>query len=99
MSRTPARTTRAAALLGAAMTAALLLSTGSATAQSYRDMSCGQLWYARNAIYASKGYCFETQRAIRVFGPACFPPYGRLSRTEQQNVDAIRTWERRKGCR
>ena len=99
MSATHASSTRAAALLGVAMTAALLLSTGGATAQSYRDMSCGQLWYARNAIYASKGYCFETQRAIRVFGRACFPPYGRLDRAEQRQVEAIRSWERRKGCR
>lgn len=87
------------AVLAAAVSAVLLLSTGAAVAQSYRGMSCGQLWYARNAIYASKGYCFETQRAIRVFGRACFPPYGRLNRAEQREVDAIRSWERRKGCR
>jgi hypothetical protein len=71
---------------------------GEAAAQSYRRMSCEDLWYARNAIYADKGYCFETQRAIRVFGEACFPPYGRLSPSERREVNEIQMWERRKGC-
>lgn len=90
---------RMTAVLAAAAAGVLLLSTGSAVAQSYRGMSCGQLWYARNAIYASKGYCFETQQAIRVLGRACFPPFGRLNRAEQREVETIRAWERRKGCR
>jgi len=71
---------------------------GEAAAQSYRDMTCGELWYARNQIYADEGYCFKTDDAIRVFGEACFPPYGRLTRTEKQEVEDIRKWERRKGC-
>lgn len=72
--------------------------TGSAAAQSYRAMDCDELWYARNAIYADNGYCFETRRALRAFGEACFPPYGELSRSEQREVDTIRDWERRKRC-
>lgn len=84
----------------AAASAALLLmlDVGAATAQPLRYMSCGELWYARNAIYAQNGYCFQTTRAIRVFGPACFPPYGRLSSYEQRQVNDIIAWERRKGC-
>ena len=82
-----------------ALAGALIMSSGAALAASYRSMSCSQLWYARNAIYADNGYCFQTRKAIRVFGHACFPPYGELSRAEQREVDLIVRWERRKGCR
>lgn len=79
--------------------AVILTMAGTASAQSYRYMDCDELWYARNAIYADNGYCFQTQRAIRVFGEACFPPWGKLSRSEQREVDLIVSWEKRKGCR
>jgi hypothetical protein len=69
-----------------------------AAAQSYRHMTCGELWYARNQIYADEGYCFKTDDAIRVFGEGCFPPYGRLTKAEKQDVEEIKKWERRKGC-
>lgn len=82
----------------AASLAVLLVGGGSAMAQSYGMMSCSELWYARNAIYADKGYCFQTERAMRTFGRACFPPYGQLSPIEQREVNAIKTWERRNGC-
>jgi hypothetical protein len=65
----------------------------------YRDMSCYELWYERNRIFARKGYCFTTRRAIRTFGRGCFPPYGRLSGWEEDEVDEIKYWERRKRCR
>ena len=78
--------------------AALLLLGGSALAQSYRYMSCDDLWYARNSIYADEGYCFKTERGQEAFGYGCTPPYGRLTRAEQAEVSAIQTWERRKGC-
>lgn len=83
------------AVLGVAFSLAM---AGAAVAQSYRSMSCSELWYERNAIYADNGYCFEGKRALREFGEACFPPYGKLSRSEQREVDEIRGWERRKHC-
>lgn len=64
----------------------------------YRDSSCGDLWYARNAIYARNGYCFKSPRGIATFGPGCYAPYGRLSGYEQRQVSKIKTWEARKGC-
>lgn len=73
--------------------------TQAANAQSYRYMSCGDLWYQRNAIYANQGYCFKTRRAQNAFGRRCYPPYGRLSRSQQRRVNDIVYWERRKGCR
>ncbi|MGE3832136.1 MAG: YARHG domain-containing protein [Parvibaculaceae bacterium] len=71
---------------------------GAAMAQSYGTMSCSQLWYARNAIYAQAGYCFQTARARAVFGAACFPPYGNLTAWQQREVNNIIAWERRRGC-
>lgn len=70
-----------------------------AEAQSrFASMSCGQLWYQRNAIYARAGYCFKTAQAIGAFGKGCFPPYGELSSRSQSVVDEIQYWEGRKGC-
>ena len=73
--------------------------TRSANAQNYQYMTCGELWYARNAIYARRGYCFKTRRARQVFGPRCYAPWGRLTASQQRRVDRIVRWERRYGCR
>lgn|SRR5690606_25165811 len=74
----------------------------SASAQDYWAMSCGDLWYRRNAIYAANGYCFKTARAIRVFGnPGCRFDYEGdvpLSRADREEISYIRSIERRKGC-
>jgi YARHG domain len=60
----------------------------SATAQEDpAGMSCNALLTERNSIYACNGYCFKTERARAVFGPGCFPPYGKLS-----------GWEQSRGC-
>jgi hypothetical protein len=67
-------------------------------AQDYGGLSCGQLWYERNAIFAKYGHCFKTEQAINAFGRACFPPYGRLPPHAQSTVNEIIAWERRKGC-
>lgn len=92
------------AVMGAVAAAALTvlpvagIGSSEAQAQNYRFMSCSQLWYARNEIYAANGYCFKTARARAVFGPGCFPPYGKLSGGEQRRVNTIQYWEARKGC-
>ena len=78
---------------------AVMTSPGLAQGISYRNMSCGELWYERNLIYAEKGYCFKTRRAQRTFGLRCYPPFGRLSAYESRLVQEIKRWERRKGCR
>lgn len=87
------------ALVLAGVPATLAVTAGTAVAQDYSAMTCSELWYARNQIYADKGYCFKTRRARRVFGRACFPPYGRLSGWEAEEVERIKRWERRNGCR
>lgn len=72
---------------------------GTQAIAQYRYMDCSDLWYARNAIYADKGHCFKTRRGRRAFGRNCFPPYGRLNRSERRRVNRIIDWEYRKGCR
>ncbi|MBM3608421.1 MAG: YARHG domain-containing protein [Alphaproteobacteria bacterium] len=67
-------------------------------AQDFSGMSCSQLWYARNKIYADHGFCFKSDRAIRVFGAGCFPPFGRMSPAWKERVDDLQYWEARRGC-
>lgn len=62
------------------------------------DMSCNGLWRERNRVYAQHGYCFKTPRAIRAFGTGCFPPYGRLGKSDQCYVRALAKLERQRGC-
>jgi hypothetical protein len=83
----------------AAATSVVITSATPASAQNYRHMTCDELWYERNRIYARSGYCFKTRRARRVFGRGCFPPFGRLSRWERRQVGRIERWEYRKDCR
>jgi len=88
--------TAAAIIAGASLAAS---PPAAAQGQHYSEMSCQALWVARNQIFADAGYCFQTDRAIRVFGPGCFPPYGRLTPQQQDEVNEIQYWERRLGCR
>ncbi len=63
------------------------------------DLDCEELWLRRNQIYANRGFCFKTERAIDVFGRRCFPPYGRLTAADERSLAAIRSAERAKQCR
>jgi hypothetical protein len=79
---------------------------GAATSASAQDglwsLSCGDLWYRRNAIYARNGYCFKTDRALRVFGNENCRFYEErdipMSRGEREEVEIIRSIEQQKGC-
>lgn len=91
----------AAVLFGIVLLGAIAASTGMpsvAAAQDAASMSCDELWYARNAIYAHNGYCFQTPRARATFGRGCFPPYGELSGWERARVNELQYWERQRGC-
>lgn len=59
---------------------------------------CEALWRARNAIFANKGYCFESPEGQAVFGKSCFPPYGKLTREEEADVQRIRDVEAHQRC-
>jgi hypothetical protein len=88
----------AAKLCVIAATACATIGLSVPTTSMAQGMSCDQLWYARNRIYARNGYCFQTERARAVFGPGCFPPYGQLSGWAASRVQEIQMWERRQGC-
>lgn len=64
--------------------------------------SCDDLWYERNAIFKSAGYCFRTPRGIRAFGNAGCQYDDEadvpLSIRQRQQVTQIRATERRLGC-
>ena len=90
------RTAASVAILAGLM--ASVIDVSASWAQNVGRMSCDELWYARNEIYAAEGYCFKTARAQSVFGPGCFAPFGRLSGDEQRQVNLIQSWERRRGC-
>ena len=84
--------------IGVLATTALVSTSHVTSAQDFSGYSCDQLWYQRNLIYAQHGHCFKTARGIAAFGKGCFPPYGKLSGYEQQQVNEIQYWENRKGC-
>ena len=91
-------------LLLIALAGALFAGTLSSAA-AYDDlnsMSCGDLWYRRNEIFARNGYCFKTDRAIRVFGNQGCRFYVEgdvpMSRAEREEVEIIQAIERRRGC-
>ena len=70
--------------------------------QQLRQLSCENLWYARNVIYSENGYCFRTERALRYFdNSGCFVTNEsrlRLNRFERNNISRIRQVERNRGC-
>jgi len=64
----------------------------------YAGLTCGQLWYERNKIFASRGHCFSTRQGRNAFPNSCFPPYGKLPNHLKRTVSLIKKWERRRGC-
>ena len=73
-----------------------------AAAENLWSLSCGDLWYQRNAIFSRNAYCFKSERAMMVFGNAnCtfnVEADVPMSQDERREVDLIRQIERQKGC-
>lgn len=67
-------------------------------ADGYRGYTCGDLWLARNDLYANKGYCFKSAVGKATYPNSCFPPYGKLDSFEQGEVNKIKAEERRLRC-
>lgn len=68
------------------------------------DSSCEELWYRRNAIWHSYGYCFTTVRARRVFDTSSCSrdqqaASAAMSATSRAEVDSLQARERALGCR
>lgn len=93
-------------MLAGVVVASMVFASGTAQAGDdegmgkvyYHEMSCAQLWYERNAIFARHGYCFKTQRGINAFGKGCTPPYGKIPGNLKKVVKEIQGYERRNGC-
>ncbi len=87
--------TRASLTLACAVAGLIAFGGSAASAQS-----CYDLWYERNAIYDSYGYCFRTSLGRRTFDNSdCWTRNPRLSRADQNRVEQIRRRERRMGCK
>lgn len=62
--------------------------------------SCYDLWYARNAIYDAKGYCFKTDLAQDVFDNSdCWTNAPKLTKKELAAIEAIRAEEKARHCK
>ncbi len=66
--------------------------------------SCDDLWYQRNTIWATYGYCFTSARGVAAFGnQGCFRNQAQaqaaMSGAERAMVDRIKATEAAQGCR
>lgn len=67
------------------------------------QMSCNDLWYARNSIFAAHGYCFKSARGKAAFGHMrCIPGLAAgdvpLTASERNEVSHLKALERQQGC-
>lgn len=71
------------------------------TDEDVMDMSCDDLWIARNEIFDRNGYCFRTKRGQDYFDNSDCTSDSQdiLSQLEWENVKLIKRHEARKGCR
>lgn len=61
--------------------------------------SCYDLWYARNAIFDSEGYCFQTDLGMETFdNDDCWTSKPHLTKKEQKLVAQIQAQEKAKHC-
>ncbi|MDZ7576061.1 MAG: caspase family protein [Pseudotabrizicola sp.] len=61
--------------------------------------SCFDLWYARNAIFAERGYCFTSAEGKKWFDNSqCHTSAPQLSSAETAEVNAIKAREKAQGC-
>ncbi len=72
------------------------------TKANLRQLSCENLWYVRNSIFAENGYSFRTKRAQSYFdNTGCWvsdQAQVKLSLIERQNVGSIVQVEGERGC-
>ena len=82
-------------LISAAMAAGLLVALPSVAFAE----SCYDLWYERNSIYDSYGFCFQTALGEETFDNSdCYTRHPHLSYQDQQIVAEIQRREKLKHC-
>jgi hypothetical protein len=82
----------------------LIASLGTAANKVHaQGNACDQLWWERNSIYHSAGFCFKTERGINAFGNAGCRYYSEfqlpLSFSDRARINEIVARERQLGCR
>lgn len=92
-------TTKTTALSIAAFASLMPLTAPVQAGAPFSEFSCKELWLERNSLYAYKGHCFTSPRALAKFGRVCKPPYGKMTPSEKAKIAEMRMWERKKGCR
>jgi hypothetical protein len=84
--------------------APLLAAPRQAVAPAQAAVTCDTLWYERNAIFARRGYCFQSARGQAAFGNAgCTPglPADQVPLTAEERglASALLSREQAMGCR
>ena len=80
----------------ATVVTALSLSLSAAPAYA---TSCYDLWYERNQIYDSHGFCFKTHLGISTFDNSdCYTSHPKLAKWEKKRVAEIQYEEEAKYC-
>lgn len=75
--------------------AVALIAPGTAFAKT----SCFDLWYARNAIYDAKGYCFKTDLGQEYFDNSdCWTSKPKFTKKEWATIEAIKDEEEARNC-
>jgi YARHG domain-containing protein len=76
--------------------------TDGSAEQQINELSCDQLWFTRNRIFKTAGYCFKTPRAISEFGNAgCLHDNENdvpLSQKDRNLIEAIHNAEHLRQC-
>jgi hypothetical protein len=83
-------------LAAAAVAAGLIVPSAAMAA----NPSCYDLWYARNAIFDAKGYCFKTDLGQQVFDNSdCWTNSPKLTKKELAFIEAIKAEEKARHCK
>jgi hypothetical protein len=80
---------------------ALMITVASCPQVSLADAieSCDDLWFTRNAILHSAGYCFGSKLGRAIFGnKGCIGTQASLDAKAKRDVDEIRKWEKTHDC-
>ena len=82
--------------IAAAVAAAIIISLPSTAMAA----SCYELWYSRNLLFDSKGYCFTTPLAQAAFDNSdCTTSSPEFTKKELAFIKKIQAEEKSRGCK
>jgi len=67
---------------------------------SYSNQGCFDLWYSRNTLFSSNGYCFTSKLSKKFFSnKGCSDKFKQLQdKWAKEELKEIQKWESKKGC-